>query len=85
MINVPIGQLYLQAMSKINNDKVEIRELSNEMHKDYIPNLKKAADKGLKLYDGDFSEEYLSKIAFYNLSHYYTHSYKLRLYYLQKL
>ena len=59
--SAPIGELYLKTFEKINTDKVEVRELSQDMHKDYISNLHKAAESGIKKYKGDFYIQVLNK------------------------
>jgi len=59
--STPIGELYLKTFEKINTDKVEVRELSQDMHKDYISNLHKAAESGIKKYKGDFYIQVLNK------------------------
>jgi len=53
-------QAYNNAL-KTNNDKVEIREFSNELLKDYFPNLIEAVKRGKGKYEGNYYVVVLTK------------------------
>ena len=56
-----IGKQCLKASEKINNDTVEVRELSKEMNKGYMDTLKDTAIDGKKKYTDTFYVVVLTK------------------------
>jgi len=56
-----IGQQYIDIAAKPNFDTVDVKELGDTLHKDYMANLEESAKRGVKAFDGDFFIEIRTK------------------------